>query len=173
MPSKASTASHDLTLDPNEIFRPKHAERYFGLRHSQIALKVKSGEIPAPIKLSASGHAVGWLGSQIIEYHKTRLHTHESKRLKEKARPAQAVTWPSSFLGQTKPGAGAPRKLIKQMSLKRTARRRQTPHRRSHDKPQSPSPVVTALLRTFATVSEPTLKANLPRVISELSRGRR
>jgi predicted DNA-binding transcriptional regulator AlpA len=47
--------------------------KYFGLRHAQLAVKVKAGEIPAPIKLSASGSAVGWLGSQIIEYHKTRL----------------------------------------------------------------------------------------------------
>jgi predicted DNA-binding transcriptional regulator AlpA len=73
MPSKTSVASHDLTLDPNEIFRPKRAEKYFGLRHSQIALKVKSGEIPTPIRLSPSGSAVGWLGSQLIEYHKRRL----------------------------------------------------------------------------------------------------
>jgi predicted DNA-binding transcriptional regulator AlpA len=79
MSSKASAASHDLTLYPNEIFRPKRAEKYFGLRHSQIALKVKSGEIPAPIRLSASGHAVGWLGSQIIEYHKTRLALSKAK----------------------------------------------------------------------------------------------
>jgi predicted DNA-binding transcriptional regulator AlpA len=74
MSLKALTASDDLTLDPNEIFRPKQAEKYFGLRHAQLAVKVKSGEIPAPIKLSASGSAVGWLGSQIIEYHrKVRL----------------------------------------------------------------------------------------------------
>jgi predicted DNA-binding transcriptional regulator AlpA len=73
MSSKASVASNDLTLDPNEIFRPARAMKYFGLRHSQIALKVKSGEIPAPIRLSSSGSAVGWLGSQIIAYHQTRL----------------------------------------------------------------------------------------------------
>jgi predicted DNA-binding transcriptional regulator AlpA len=70
---KPSAVSHDLTLDPNEIFRPRQARKYFGLGHSQIALKVKSGELPPPIKLSPSGSAVGWLGSQIIEYHRTRL----------------------------------------------------------------------------------------------------
>jgi predicted DNA-binding transcriptional regulator AlpA len=73
MSSKTSAASADLTLDPNEIFRPSRAMKYFGLRHAQLAVKVKAGEIPAPIKLSASGSAVGWLGSQIIEYHKRRL----------------------------------------------------------------------------------------------------
>jgi predicted DNA-binding transcriptional regulator AlpA len=73
MSSKSSAASHDLTLDPNEIFRPRQARKYFGLGHSQIALKVKSGEIPAPIRLSPSGSAVGWLGSQINAYHQTRL----------------------------------------------------------------------------------------------------
>jgi predicted DNA-binding transcriptional regulator AlpA len=79
MPSKASVASDNLTLDPNEIFRPKRAEKYFGLRHSQIALKVKAGEIPAPIRLSASGSAVGWLGSQLIEYHQHRLALTKAK----------------------------------------------------------------------------------------------
>jgi predicted DNA-binding transcriptional regulator AlpA len=79
MSPKTSAASNDLTLDPNEIFRPARAMKYFGLRHSQLALKVKSGELPAPIKLSASGSAVGWLGSQIIEYHKTRLALTKAK----------------------------------------------------------------------------------------------
>lgn len=73
--SQKACASNDLalTLDPNQIFRPREARKYFGLGHSQIAVKVKAGEIPAPIKLSGSGAAVGWLGSQIIEYHKYRL----------------------------------------------------------------------------------------------------
>jgi predicted DNA-binding transcriptional regulator AlpA len=66
-------AASDLTLDPNEIFRPRQAQKYFGLKHAQLALKVKRGEIPAPIRLSASGSAVGWLGSQLIEYHRRRL----------------------------------------------------------------------------------------------------
>jgi predicted DNA-binding transcriptional regulator AlpA len=70
---KTTAASDDLTLDPNEIFRPKRAEKYFGLRHSQIALKIKSGEIPAPIRLSASGSAVGWLGSTLNAWHQRRL----------------------------------------------------------------------------------------------------
>ena len=73
MSSKASAASDDLTLDPNQVFRPRDAQRYFGLKHTQIAEKVKRGEIPAPIRLSASGSAVGWLGSQLIEYHRHRL----------------------------------------------------------------------------------------------------
>jgi predicted DNA-binding transcriptional regulator AlpA len=68
-----------LTLDPNEIFRPKRAEKYFGFKHSQIHEKVKSGELPAPIRLSASGSAVGWLGSQIIEFHQTRLALTKAK----------------------------------------------------------------------------------------------
>lgn len=44
MSSKASAAS-DLTLDPNQVFRPRDAQRYFGLKHTQIAEKVKRGEI--------------------------------------------------------------------------------------------------------------------------------
>jgi len=71
--SPKASASDDLTLDPNEIFRPARAKKYFGFGTSQLYLKVKTGEIPAPIKLSASGSAVGWLGSQLVEYHKRRL----------------------------------------------------------------------------------------------------
>ena len=75
MSPKASVASADLalSLDPNEIFRPARAKKYFGYGLSQLYLKVKTGELPAPIKLSANGSPVGWLGSQINDFHKTRL----------------------------------------------------------------------------------------------------
>jgi predicted DNA-binding transcriptional regulator AlpA len=71
--SPKASADLALSLDPDEIFRPARAKKYFGYGISQLYLKVKTGEIPAPIKLSASGSAVGWLGSQIIAFHRTRL----------------------------------------------------------------------------------------------------
>jgi hypothetical protein len=63
----------DLDLDPNEIFRPKIAEKYFGLKHTQINEKVRAGEIEAPFLLSEGGKAVGWTGRQIINYHRKRI----------------------------------------------------------------------------------------------------
>ena len=45
----------DLEIDPNEIFRPKQACRYFGYEISQLSAKVASGEIEAPFPLSPSG----------------------------------------------------------------------------------------------------------------------
>ena len=68
-----------LTLDPNEIFRPKRAEKYFGFKHSQLDEKIKSGEIPAPFPLSESGRAVGWTGAQIIEHQRRRLAAAKQK----------------------------------------------------------------------------------------------
>jgi hypothetical protein len=63
----------DLDLDPAEIFRPRQAYRYFGLRHSQVAEKIKRGEIEPPIPLSENGTAVGWTGRQLILHHCRRL----------------------------------------------------------------------------------------------------
>ncbi len=67
------TKVDDLSLDPNEIIRPSQARKYFGYGHSQLAEKIKSGEVPPPFPLSDSGRSVGWTGQQIIEHHRHRL----------------------------------------------------------------------------------------------------
>jgi hypothetical protein len=51
----------------------REGPRYFGYRHTQLDEKIRSGEIPAPLSLSASGRAKGWLGRQIIEHHRRLL----------------------------------------------------------------------------------------------------
>jgi predicted DNA-binding transcriptional regulator AlpA len=43
---------------------------YFGYQKSQLAEKIKSGEIPPPVKLSPTGRASGWFGRTIIEHQK-------------------------------------------------------------------------------------------------------
>lgn len=53
-------------LGPNEIVRKRDGHKYFGYKHTTLDEKIKAGEIPAPIKLGK--RAVGWLGSQIIEW---------------------------------------------------------------------------------------------------------
>jgi hypothetical protein len=89
---KRDDDDHDLRIDPAEIFRPKRAQKYFGYRHSQLAEKVKSGEIPPPIPLSANGRAVGWTGQQIIEHHHHRLAAAQ-KRHDERDAPSRP--WPT------------------------------------------------------------------------------
>jgi predicted DNA-binding transcriptional regulator AlpA len=56
-------------IDPHEIIRRKDGQKYFGFSDNMIDTKIKTGEIPAPMALSANGRAKGWLGSQIIEHH--------------------------------------------------------------------------------------------------------
>jgi predicted DNA-binding transcriptional regulator AlpA len=77
--AKFQPLPNDLDLDPAEIFRPKQAEKYLGYKHSQLAEKVRRGEIAPPIPLSAGGNAVGWTGRQLIEHHRRRLQLAAAK----------------------------------------------------------------------------------------------
>jgi predicted DNA-binding transcriptional regulator AlpA len=61
------------SLHPDQIYRPSEARLFFGFRATQLTEKIKAGEIPAPMKLSDSGHAVGWLGSVIIAWQAARV----------------------------------------------------------------------------------------------------
>jgi predicted DNA-binding transcriptional regulator AlpA len=65
--------SEPRPLVPDEIYRPHEARHFFGYRPTQLDEKIKAGEIPAPLPLSDSGRAVGWLGSQIIEWQAKRV----------------------------------------------------------------------------------------------------
>ena len=59
-------------LDPHQVVRWHEGPKYFGYKLTQQDEKIKLGEIPAPLRLSDSGKAKGWFGSQIIE-HQQRL----------------------------------------------------------------------------------------------------
>jgi predicted DNA-binding transcriptional regulator AlpA len=61
-----------MEIHPNEIVRLKDGPRYFGFSPTQIDVKIKTGEIPPPMALSATGRARGWTGAQILE-HQARL----------------------------------------------------------------------------------------------------
>jgi predicted DNA-binding transcriptional regulator AlpA len=60
-------------LDPHQIVRVAEGRQYFGYGPTQLDEKIKSGEIPAPIPLSDSGRAKGWLGRQIIKWQEERV----------------------------------------------------------------------------------------------------
>jgi predicted DNA-binding transcriptional regulator AlpA len=74
-----SKDSAKFELDPHEIVRWHRGPKYFGYKFTQLAEKIKSGEIPMPIPLSETGRACGWTGAQIIEHHR-RLHATANKR---------------------------------------------------------------------------------------------
>lgn len=57
-------------LDANQIFRVSEGPRLFGIKASQITAKIKSKEIPTPLKLTASGRAKGWTGEQINQHYR-------------------------------------------------------------------------------------------------------
>jgi prophage regulatory protein len=58
---------------PRRVLRMPATEEKVGLRESQIREKVAAGEFPKPIKLSASGRAVGFLEHELEEYLDARI----------------------------------------------------------------------------------------------------
>jgi predicted DNA-binding transcriptional regulator AlpA len=58
---------------PQTLGKFCEARNYFGYQPTQLDEKIKAGEIPTPIPLSDTGRAVGWLGSQIIEWQAKRV----------------------------------------------------------------------------------------------------
>jgi prophage regulatory protein len=62
---------------PRRVLRMAATEEKVGLRQSQIREKVAAGEFPKPIRLSASGRAVGWLEHELEEYLDQRIAERE------------------------------------------------------------------------------------------------
>ena len=58
---------------PRRVLRMGATEEKVGLKKSQIREKVAAGEFPKPIKLSASGRAVGFLEHELEEYLDARI----------------------------------------------------------------------------------------------------
>lgn len=69
----ASPPRLDGPINPDLLYRVTDAIKYFGYRPTQLTEKIKSGDIPPPVKLSTSGHAAGWFGRQIIEWQQQRI----------------------------------------------------------------------------------------------------
>jgi predicted DNA-binding transcriptional regulator AlpA len=45
---------------------------FSGFRSTQLAEKIAAGEFPAPIKLSDTGRAVGWLEEELLTWREAR-----------------------------------------------------------------------------------------------------
>jgi len=63
----------DGPINPDLLYRITDARKYFGLRPTQLTERIKSGDIPPPVKLSTSGRAAGWFGRQIIAWQAERI----------------------------------------------------------------------------------------------------
>jgi prophage regulatory protein len=62
----------DADVKLERLIRPGELSAYAGLKRTQIADLVKSGEFPKPIKLSDGGRAVAWRESDVIAWQKAR-----------------------------------------------------------------------------------------------------
>jgi predicted DNA-binding transcriptional regulator AlpA len=67
-------------IEPNRIYRTREAEKYFGLRESQITREIAAGNIPPPMKITPNGRAKGWLGKVILKWQAERLAASQPKR---------------------------------------------------------------------------------------------
>jgi predicted DNA-binding transcriptional regulator AlpA len=77
-------------LDPNQIFRLSEGPKLFGFKPSQIDAKIKKGELPTPLALSATGRARGWTGAQINDHRRKILEQqHEWLRERSEANAAR------------------------------------------------------------------------------------
>ena len=59
-------------LLPDKFYRLYDGPQYFGYSYTQLDLRIKKGEIPTPISLSANGRARGWFGRSIIAWQAER-----------------------------------------------------------------------------------------------------
>jgi predicted DNA-binding transcriptional regulator AlpA len=65
----------NLGIIPNRVYR-KYApetQAILGLKRTAIERAILEGSLPEPMPLTASGSAVGWLGSVLIEVQRKRL----------------------------------------------------------------------------------------------------
>jgi hypothetical protein len=70
----------ELGIKLSDSYRPKHAYPFFGLKHSQVADKINSGEIEPPIPLTETGSAVAWTGRQLVIHQWRRLQMAIAKK---------------------------------------------------------------------------------------------
>ncbi len=65
-------------LHPAYIYRETEVVRISGFKHTALHQKIKRGQFPAPIKLSDSGRATGWLGRELIAWQQARAAAREA-----------------------------------------------------------------------------------------------
>ena len=69
-----------LPINPDFFYRLIEGPKYFGYQLTTQDEKIRTGEIPAPVKLSDTGRACGWFGRAILDWQKSR-EVHAEKLL--------------------------------------------------------------------------------------------
>jgi predicted DNA-binding transcriptional regulator AlpA len=59
-------------LHPDWFYREAEGGNYFGFKPTQLAVRIKAGDIPKPVSLSESGRSKGWFGRTIIAWQQQR-----------------------------------------------------------------------------------------------------
>jgi predicted DNA-binding transcriptional regulator AlpA len=72
-------------LSPLHIIRQKYGPQVFGYSKTQIEETIRTGEIPEPIPLSASGRARGWTGQQILDHRQRCIALADCRRERAEA----------------------------------------------------------------------------------------
>ena len=68
-----STEADDGTPAPARLIREKDIRHFAPWGRTQLAEKIKRGEFPAPIRLSASGRAKAWIEAEILQWQRDRI----------------------------------------------------------------------------------------------------
>jgi len=66
--------------DSGRILRLPEVLEFVGLRRTQLMHYVACGEFPAPIRITNSGRAIGWLESELLAWRATRVAARKRKK---------------------------------------------------------------------------------------------
>ena len=79
-------------LHPDHFYRLADGPQFFGYGQTQIAERIKSGDIPMPASLSDTGRAKGWFGQTIIDWqNKRKEEAREKEEQQRREREEQAL----------------------------------------------------------------------------------
>ena len=75
LPPGTVIAADVAAINPDWFYRRSDGPKFFGLGEGAMAEAIAKKKIPAPIKAVEGGSAVGWFGSQILEWKRQRIET--------------------------------------------------------------------------------------------------
>jgi len=59
--------------DPGRVLRLPEVLEFAGLGRTQLLEYVARGEFPAPIRITQSGRAIGWLETELLDWRSSRV----------------------------------------------------------------------------------------------------
>ncbi len=72
-------AKRRLANPHGRVLRLPEVIQFTGLRRTQLLTHVERGDFPAPIKLTSSGRAIGWLEDELIAWRESRIASRNAK----------------------------------------------------------------------------------------------